>query len=462
MDLTRRTTRSRRRAAGCLRRRPRAAGPCPGGPARRLEAASQQRPRDAGLMTQLGIAYYDAKQFGRARDVLNSALVHQPPELRRRTSTSAWPTRSWASSTRPASPTPPPAARRGTPRQTRRDRGPAHAADPARAPLPRARRDRAGSHARRPGPRRQNAVAVFPFRYVGPTTELRPLGRGLTHMMITDLSKLSRLTLLERERVQALVDELALERERAGWIPPPGRAPAACSAPPGWCRVRSRMCRARPICELDAAVVDASNCIDRGHRGRDRSAAAALLAGEAGAVPPARPDGHGHYAGGAARHERAPDGRSAGLPRLQSRPRGRGPGRFRRGGSELHGGARARSRTSARRDDRRATCAARGAGPTDARRLPSPGSPPGGGFGADGPWAGPAAPRSPAAAADPPDRCADTIPSIGSHPHYPAWGAVVRSRASRESGRKLPETLGGRRPHRGGLTGTIIIIITRP
>src|SRR5690606_2308684 len=49
-----------------------------------------------------------------------------------------------------------------------------------------------------------NAVAVFPFRYVGSNPEYAPLGRGLTHLMITDLSKLSRLTLLERERVQAL------------------------------------------------------------------------------------------------------------------------------------------------------------------------------------------------------------------------------------------------------------------
>jgi TolB-like protein len=56
----------------------------------------------------------------------------------------------------------------------------------------------------------ENAVAVFPFRYVGTTPDLVPVGRGLTHLMITDLGKISQLRLLEREQVQALVDELAL------------------------------------------------------------------------------------------------------------------------------------------------------------------------------------------------------------------------------------------------------------
>ena len=56
-----------------------AGGPPPRGPAPAdlpaLEAAQQQRPHDAEALTRLGIAYYDAKQYGRSRDVLNSALV---------------------------------------------------------------------------------------------------------------------------------------------------------------------------------------------------------------------------------------------------------------------------------------------------------------------------------------------------------------------------------------------------
>lgn len=56
----------------------------------------------------------------------------------------------------------------------------------------------------------ENTVAVFPWRYLGDDEELRPLERGLTHLVITDLSKVERLRLLERERVQVLVDELQL------------------------------------------------------------------------------------------------------------------------------------------------------------------------------------------------------------------------------------------------------------
>ncbi|HSR91996.1 MAG TPA: CsgG/HfaB family protein, partial [Gemmatimonadales bacterium] len=58
-----------------------------------------------------------------------------------------------------------------------------------------------------------NAIAVFPVRYFGSDTALRPLERGVTHLMITDLSKVGRLRLLERERVQALVDEMKLSDE---------------------------------------------------------------------------------------------------------------------------------------------------------------------------------------------------------------------------------------------------------
>lgn len=55
-----------------------------------------------------------------------------------------------------------------------------------------------------------NTVAVLPFRYLGSNEELRPIERGLTHLIVSDLSKVDRLTVLERERVQAVLDELAL------------------------------------------------------------------------------------------------------------------------------------------------------------------------------------------------------------------------------------------------------------
>jgi tetratricopeptide (TPR) repeat protein len=52
-------------------------------------------------------------------------------------------------------------------------------------------------------------VAVPPFRFAGRDSSLRPLERGLADLMITDLARAASLTLVERERMQAIVDELA-------------------------------------------------------------------------------------------------------------------------------------------------------------------------------------------------------------------------------------------------------------
>ena len=59
-------------------------------------------------------------------------------------------------------------------------------------------------------PVRENAIVVLPFRYVGADPELHALGAGMTQLVVSDLSKIQRLVLLERERVQALIDELQI------------------------------------------------------------------------------------------------------------------------------------------------------------------------------------------------------------------------------------------------------------
>ncbi len=55
-----------------------------------------------------------------------------------------------------------------------------------------------------------NTVAVMPFRYTGSDTTLRPLERGLAAIVVTDLSRVRRLRLVERERLQVLLDEMQL------------------------------------------------------------------------------------------------------------------------------------------------------------------------------------------------------------------------------------------------------------
>src|SRR6185437_11223973 len=57
-----------------------------------------------------------------------------------------------------------------------------------------------------------NTVAVMPFRFTGSDTSLQPLERGFAELVTTDLSRSSQLTVVERERLQALLDEMALQQ----------------------------------------------------------------------------------------------------------------------------------------------------------------------------------------------------------------------------------------------------------
>ena len=55
-----------------------------------------------------------------------------------------------------------------------------------------------------------NTVAVMPFQYVGSDSAIRPLERGLAALVVTDLSRVGQLRVVERARLQALLDELRL------------------------------------------------------------------------------------------------------------------------------------------------------------------------------------------------------------------------------------------------------------
>jgi TolB-like protein len=63
--------------------------------------------------------------------------------------------------------------------------------------------------AQTPGDRR--TIAVPPFKFSGPDREtLAPLERGFAELMITDLSRSAQLTVVERDRMQAIADEIQL------------------------------------------------------------------------------------------------------------------------------------------------------------------------------------------------------------------------------------------------------------
>jgi TolB-like protein len=186
-----------------------------------LEAQRALRPNDAGVLVPLGAAYLEAGELAKAREVLASADALTGLSGRQRGNIDAL-------------------LRLVTRREL---------AAEARAAV--ARESTLGTE-----PPPANTVAVLPWRYAGANPELEPLGRGLTHLVITDLSKVNRLRLLERERVQALVDELALTDS--------GRVDPASGARSG------RMLRAGRVVQgtlqeaggryrLDGTIVDASD-----------------------------------------------------------------------------------------------------------------------------------------------------------------------------------------------------------
>lgn len=221
-----------------------------------LESEYARNPKDAGLATKVGIALFDQKQYSRARDVLQSAVALGEQnytarvylgltyeELGQLDSARAQYTRA-ASLTGDS-------RRKGEIQDrltllTRKElRSAAREAIAKEATLSNQ-------------PVTENAVAVFPFRYAGSNADLAPLGRGLTQLMITDLSKVSRLKLLEREQVQALVDEMALTES--------GKVDPANGARSGRMLRASRVLQgsvqdvpARSQIRLDAAMVNATN-----------------------------------------------------------------------------------------------------------------------------------------------------------------------------------------------------------
>jgi tetratricopeptide (TPR) repeat protein len=176
-----------------------------------LEAERAERPTDVQLITRLGIGYYDAQDYDKAVDVLHAVLALDDKvyratvylglafeELGQLDSARAQLNAAGALATGP--------------RQreelaahlqllTRRElRASTQAAIQQEATLSRT-------------PPEANTIAVFPFRYLGSNDDLRPLERGVSQLLVTDLGKVSSLRLLERERMQSLVDELQLGSE---------------------------------------------------------------------------------------------------------------------------------------------------------------------------------------------------------------------------------------------------------
>jgi TolB-like protein len=64
-------------------------------------------------------------------------------------------------------------------------------------------------------PGSKTTVAVMPFHFSGPDSSLQPLERGFADLLATDLSRVKALTIVERARLQAILDEIKLSQTGA-------------------------------------------------------------------------------------------------------------------------------------------------------------------------------------------------------------------------------------------------------
>jgi TolB-like protein len=64
-------------------------------------------------------------------------------------------------------------------------------------------------------PGEKNTVAVMPFSFTGTDSSLKPLERGFAELIATDLSRVKAITVVERTRLQAILDEIKLNQTGA-------------------------------------------------------------------------------------------------------------------------------------------------------------------------------------------------------------------------------------------------------
>ena len=188
----------------------------------RLERALAEAPEDVDARTQLGVAYYNAGRYEEARTQLTHALGSESASGAAflYDGLSSEELEDWS------------AARAaynryiesGSSEKTKADLRRRLAIVARKELRQQARQAMATEAAISQEPPTPRSVAVFPFRIVGGSEELKPLEVALADMMITDLQLSRGLRLLERVQVQALLDEMVLAG--AGYTTPESGARA--------------------------------------------------------------------------------------------------------------------------------------------------------------------------------------------------------------------------------------------
>lgn len=176
----------------------------------RLEAARVRSPQNAAALRALGVAYYKAQRYADALPVLDQARRLNPQD-----GVTAVYTGMAAEQTgdltvaRTAYET---YLRVGTSRRAKNDVRTRLVAL-ARAEAVASAKAAVANEARlSQTPSNPLVIAVPPLRFTGSDSTLKPLERGIADLLITDLAVSSRITVVERDRMQALADEIQLSQ----------------------------------------------------------------------------------------------------------------------------------------------------------------------------------------------------------------------------------------------------------
>ncbi len=177
-------------------------------PIAKLEAARTKNPQNVAALRALGVAYYKAKRFADARTVLDQARRLDPKDgVSSLYAGLASEEVGDLTNAREAYNT---YLQVGKTRKVRNEISGRLTALARREAIANAKA--AVANEARLSSIRSDArtVAVPPLTFTGPNSELKPLERGLAELMISDLSKAPGLTVVERDRMQALADEIRL------------------------------------------------------------------------------------------------------------------------------------------------------------------------------------------------------------------------------------------------------------
>src|SRR5213594_1467027 len=175
----------------------------------RLERARALNPNSEPVLRSLGIAYYKSGKLTEARAVLEQAV-----KLNARDGTAALYLGITAEAQGDV-----PAARKayasyvdfGRTSRVRRSLEARLAALQRREIVETAKAQLTQEQRLAAAPGTANVVAVMPLTFSGADTSLKPLERGLAELLTTDLARSSQLTVVERLRIQALIDEIKLQ-----------------------------------------------------------------------------------------------------------------------------------------------------------------------------------------------------------------------------------------------------------